>query len=175
MFVGGLWVGRIYDNFGPRYLLLVGTFLHVFGLMMASISTEYYQFILSQGICSPIGASMLFYPAMSAVVTWFWKKRSLALGITASGSSLGGVIFPVMVNKLVGEVGFGWTMRICAFLILGLCVIANLTIKSRIPPHPRPVRAMDFISPLGEPVFAFLCLSMFMFFFGEPFDVPISS
>jgi hypothetical protein len=43
MFAGGIWVGRIYDYHGPRWLLIVGTFLHVFGLMMASISTKYWH------------------------------------------------------------------------------------------------------------------------------------
>jgi predicted MFS family arabinose efflux permease len=43
MFAGGIWVGRIYDNYGPRWLLIFGTFLHVFGLMMASIGTKYWH------------------------------------------------------------------------------------------------------------------------------------
>ena len=134
--------------------------------MMASISTKYYQFLLSQGICSPLGASMIFFPAMSTVVTWFHKKRGIALGLTAVGSSLGGVILPIMVARLVPKVGFGWTMRICAFLILGLLIVSNLTVKSRIPPHPRPVKIMDFISPLREPPFFLLSVGMFLYFFG---------
>jgi nitrate/nitrite transporter NarK len=141
----------------------IGSFLHVFGLMMASISTEYYQFLLSQAVCSPIGASMVFYPSFSATLTWFYKKRGIAVGIAAAGSSLGGVIFPIMVQRLVTEVGFGWTMRISAFLILGLLIIANVFIKSRIPPHPTPVKFMDFIQPLTERVFGLLtivCVSL---------------
>ena len=67
MLFGGIFVGRIFDDFGPRHLLLGGTFLHVFGLMMTSISTQYYQILLSQAICSPIGASMVFYPAFNCV------------------------------------------------------------------------------------------------------------
>ena len=67
MFGGGIWVGRLYDNYGHRYILIVGTFLHVFGLMMASLSNEYWQFILSQSVCSSIGASMLFYPSVNCV------------------------------------------------------------------------------------------------------------
>lgn len=67
MLAGGPFVGKIFDDYGPRYLLAAGTFLHVFGLMMASISTKYYQFLLSQAICSAIGASMLFYPAFTCV------------------------------------------------------------------------------------------------------------
>ena len=43
---------------------------------------------------------MIFYPAMSTVTTWFFKKRAFAFGIIASGSSLGGVIFPIMVSAL---------------------------------------------------------------------------
>ncbi|KIW28242.1 uncharacterized protein PV07_07921 [Cladophialophora immunda] len=166
MFVGGLWVGRVYDNYGPRILLIIGTFLHVFGLMMASISHKYYQFLLSQGVCSALGASMIFYPSMSCVVTWFFRRRSLALGVAATGSSIGGVIFPVMVEKLIPEVGFGWTMRICAFLILGLMILGNLTLVSRIPPMARPVRPMDFVKPFMEGNFALLALGSFLTFLG---------
>lgn len=63
-------IGRFYDRYGPRYILLFGTFFHVFGLMMMSISTEYYQFILSQGVCSPIGISCLFTPCGSLNLIW---------------------------------------------------------------------------------------------------------
>lgn len=76
MLFGGSFVGRIFDDYGPRYLLLVGTFLHVFGLMMTSLSTEYYQLLLSQAICSPIGASMVFYPAFTCVSS-SWLLKSL--------------------------------------------------------------------------------------------------
>jgi nitrate/nitrite transporter NarK len=79
----------------------IGSFLHVFGLIMASISKGYYQFLLSQAVCSSIGASMVFYPAFSATVSWFFEKRAMAFGIAAAGSSLGGVIFPIMVTPAV--------------------------------------------------------------------------
>lgn len=58
-------VGTLFDNYGPRWLVLIGSFLHVFGIMMTSIGTEYYQILLAQGICSAIGASMLFQPRKS--------------------------------------------------------------------------------------------------------------
>lgn len=84
MLFGGTFVGKLFDNYGPRYLLLVGTFLHVFGLMMTSISTKYYQILLSQAICSPIGASMVFYPAFTCVSSNLiarYARRSNSLGI----------------------------------------------------------------------------------------------
>lgn len=73
---------------------MIGSFLHVFGLMMASLSTQYYQVLLSQGVCSAIGVSLIFQPANSVIPSWFNKKRGAAYGIVTSGSSIGGVIFP---------------------------------------------------------------------------------
>lgn len=84
----------------------------------------------------------------------------------ASGSSLGGVIFPIMVERLVGQVGFGWTMRICAFLIAFLLIIANLTVKSRIPPSPKPLDLMEFVRPLTEATYLLVAVGCFLFFFG---------
>ncbi|MCJ1445780.1 MAG: hypothetical protein MMC23_006285 [Stictis urceolatum] len=166
MFFGGPFIGWFFDCHGPRLLLLVGSFLHVFGLMMTSLSTQYYQLLLAQGICSPVGASMVFYSAMNSVVTWFFKKRAYALGITAAGSSLGGIIFPIMMTHLIPQIGFPWAMRAAAFLILGCLVIANLTVRARLPPSPRPFRPRVFIKPLSEAAFGLLSLSSFLIFFG---------
>ena len=143
--------------------------------LLIRISTKYYQIILAQGICSPLGASMIFYPAMSSVGTWFFKNRALAFGIMASGSSLGGVIFPIMVKRLNDSVGFGWSMRAAAFLILGLMTYANLTVKSRIPPTPKPWSIKEFIEPLREVPFFFVVAASFLFFFGMflPFNFVI--
>ncbi len=105
------------------------------------------------------------------------KNRALAFGVMASGSSLGGVIFPISVTKLIDEVGFGWSMRIQAFIILGLMVHANLTVKSRLPPVRKPWTVMEFIVPYKEPPFALMVLASFLFFFGMfiPFTFVILS
>ena len=118
---------------------------------------------------------MIFYPAMSSVGTWFHKKRALAFGIMASGSSLGGVIFPIMVERLNRQVGFGWSMRAAAFLVLALMTYANLTVKSRIPPSKKPWSIREFIQPLTEWPFLCVVMASFLFFFGMflPFNFVI--
>ncbi|KAF4339769.1 major facilitator superfamily transporter [Fusarium beomiforme] len=55
-------VGIIFDRYGPRPLIIGGTIFHVFGLMIASLAETYYQFILSQGVCSAIGVACLYPP-----------------------------------------------------------------------------------------------------------------
>lgn len=166
MLATGPLAGYIFDNYGPRYLLIIGTFMHVFGLMMASISTEYYQFLLSQGVCSAIGACFLFNPAMNCVSTWFFKKRGMAMGLAACGSSLGGVLFPIIVSHMIRENGFPWAMRTCAFLILALCIFANLTLRSRLPPSKRPFSIWAFVRPLTELPMLLTTLAVFFFYWG---------
>jgi hypothetical protein len=45
-------------------------------------------------------------------------------------------------------------------------IVANLTVKSRIPPHPKPLVLMEFITPLTELPFALLTLGSFLIFLG---------
>ena len=81
-----------------------------------------------------MGLCDIFQPSMSSIPSWFDKKRGAAYGIVASGSSAGGIIFPIMVSRLIDRVGYGWAMRIAAFLILGLLVVTCLTVRTRTPP-----------------------------------------
>jgi MFS family permease len=134
--------------------------------MMVSISSEYYQFILAQGVCSPIGTSAIFHGCLTSVSTWFRRRRALALGVTTCGSSVGGVIFPIMVARLIPIVGFGWTMRICGFLSLGLLVIANCTVQSRLQHKRKPFRPMDFVRPLRELPFLLTTAGTFCVYWG---------
>ncbi|KAG9231434.1 major facilitator superfamily domain-containing protein [Amylocarpus encephaloides] len=175
MFLGGPVFGKVFDNYGPRWLLLFGTFFHVFGLMMASLSTQYYQFILSQGVVSACGASAIFFAVMGSCGTWFFKNRAAAFGVMASGSSMGGVILPIFVSKLIPQIGFPWTMRAAAFMILGLLMFSNLFVKSRLTPIVKKIDIMDYIRPLQEPAFMFTCIASFLFFFGTflPFNYVI--
>ncbi|KAL7793874.1 major facilitator superfamily domain-containing protein [Trichoderma ceciliae] len=159
-------IGLIYDKYGPRYLIIGGTFLHVFGLMMTSISDQYYQILLSQGICSAIGVSAIFQPALNSIATWFTTKRGAAYGLLATGSSLGGVIFPIMVSRLIDEVGFGWSMRISALLILALLIVAILTVATHNPPKFQPITLKRMVTPFSEFQFFSLAMGLLLFTFG---------
>lgn len=51
----GAFVGPIYDRGYFRSLLLFGTFMIVFGHMMLSLCTEFWQCLLAQGFVIGIG------------------------------------------------------------------------------------------------------------------------
>ncbi len=133
---------------------------------MTSLCTEFWQFILAQGICSPIGLNCIFQAGTSTIPTWFFKKRGLAFGIMAAGSGLGGVIIPIMASHLIPEIGYAWTLRTFGFMILALMAIAAVTVKSRLPPRPRPFRLHVFVEPWKDTKFVLVTLSGFLYFMG---------
>ncbi|KAK7953556.1 hypothetical protein PG988_014250 [Apiospora saccharicola] len=89
--------GRLYDNYGPRWLLLIGTPLYCFGLMVLSLSTEYWQIFPAQSVISALGSGAIFTASLTSTTSWFFQKRASAFGIVNSGSSLGGVVLPIMI------------------------------------------------------------------------------
>lgn len=129
---------------------------------MASISTKYYQLILSQGLCSAIGLCAVYQPPFTSIPTWFERKRGLAYGIASTGSSIGGVIFPIMISRLITSVGYGWAMRIAAFMMLGLLVITIVTVDSRTPPQPKPMTTRNLIQPFRELPMVLLTFAFFL-------------
>lgn len=85
----GVIIGPIYDAGYVRHLLIVGTFLTVFGMMMTSICTAYWQVVLAQAFCVGIGAGCIYLPSIAILPTYFSTRKALASGIAASGSSVG--------------------------------------------------------------------------------------
>lgn len=88
------------------------------------------------GILGGTGTSLIFTPAISSIGHWFLVKRGNATGIAAAGGSLGGIVFPLMLQSLFPKVGFAWATRIMGFIFIGLLIVANLLIRSRLPPRP---------------------------------------
>ncbi|KAL0766877.1 hypothetical protein CaCOL14_010448 [Colletotrichum acutatum] len=172
MMAMGPVIGQLYDHYGPRYLILAGTILHVFGLMMTSLATQYWQILLAQGVCSAIGVAAIFQPALNTIHGWFNVKRGAAFGLLSTGSSIGGIVFPIMVTRLIKSLGYPWAMRICAFMILGLLIIANLTVKALHPPRPQKVSMDQLIRPFKE--YEFVCVVIGFFLFTYGIFVPIN-
>jgi len=123
--------GPLFDMGFLRALLWLGSFLIVFGFMMASLSHELYQFMLSHGFCVGIGSGLVYVPTVAICVDYFSRYRGLALGVAAIGSSLGSIIYPIMFNRLRPRIGFPWTMRVIGFMALGLLLIALALVRPR--------------------------------------------
>ena len=81
--------GPIYDAGYTRTLLFIGTSLTVVGMMMTSISKNYWETMLAQGVTVGIGCGLLFLPSVVIMSQYFTTKMAFATGIASTGSSLG--------------------------------------------------------------------------------------
>jgi len=135
LFFAGVVAGPLFDLYGARRVLIPTVVLYVFSVMMTSLCKEYYQFILAQGILGGFTSGLVLTPALSIPGQYFSSKRATAMGISVSGSSVGGVIFPEILERLLNHssLGFGWTVRIIGFIILALLTIACVTMVERLP------------------------------------------
>ena len=85
----GAFSGRLLDAglFVPT--LFVGGVLQLLGIFMMSLSTKWYQLLLSQGVLTGIGGGIFFCPSMGLIATYFSGRRALAVGIVTTGNSVG--------------------------------------------------------------------------------------
>lgn len=68
----------------------IGTFAIALGMMLTSICHGYWQSVLAQKVVAGISNGLLCLPSLPIVPQCFPSKRkALALGIVAAGSSLG--------------------------------------------------------------------------------------
>ena len=95
---------------------------------------ELWHFLLTYSTLCGIGSSLIFTPAIGSIAHFFCRRRAATTGLATTGGSAGGIIFPLMLQRLFPEVGFQWATRVVAFLFLFLLCIANLLIRSRLQP-----------------------------------------
>lgn len=133
LFFGGVQVGPIFDTFGVTWLLVPGCLGLVASLVILSVCEKYYQFMLGFAILGGISCSMVFTPCVTVVGHWFYKRRGLATGLSATGGAVGGVVFPLTLIELMPRIGFGWSIRVIALICLVLCLFAFFLVKTRLP------------------------------------------
>ena len=110
--------GWAIDTYGPRRIMMFGMVLFAAGFMMLSFVREVWTFYIAFMLIA-IGASLgSFIALVVAVVNWFRRRRSFALGMLSMGFAVGG--FAATPTALVIE-SIGW--RTAAFAS-GVAVLA---------------------------------------------------
>ena len=150
--------GYFYQVFGA------GMALQMVGIFTTAEATSYWQVLLAQGVCIGIANGLQFCPTLSLLSTYFAKRKGLAIGIVASGSSVGGLIYPSIVRELLPKVGFAWTVRVLGFVTLTTNLLAMAFLRPRLPP--RKSGPLIEWAALREWPFGLYCAGMFLQLWG---------
>ncbi|KAK0212235.1 MFS general substrate transporter [Desarmillaria ectypa] len=140
-FTVGVLSGKLFDQGHFHSLMIGGGLFFLFSSFMLSLVKphQFYQALLAQGFGMGIGMGCMFLPALSIMSHYFRKRRAVAMGIVVASGSLGGVIYPIILNKIFPRegLGFPWAVRFIAFINIAFLVIANLIMKPRWPTRKR--------------------------------------
>lgn len=121
-------------------MVYTGSIGMVFCIMMISLCHSFWQFLLSQGVLLGICMALSTWPMVALVGQYFKRSRAAATGFVVAGSSLGGIVWPIVIDRLLNgtRIGFPWTMRIIGFIMIPCLIFSCVAAKS-----PNPITRRD--------------------------------
>ncbi|KAJ7926158.1 major facilitator superfamily domain-containing protein [Mycena leptocephala] len=158
-------IGRLFDNGWFALPAACASIALVALTILTGECTEYWHFLLCQGFAVGIASGVIFGPTLAIVSHWFKRRRSTALGIVAAGASVGGLIIPILVQKLIPRIGFRWTTRVVALMLFFTTGIMNLCLRRRLAPVKTSGGIFNWRAFKYKP-FSLYTLAVFTCFFG---------
>lgn len=110
--------GVMLDRYPIRWIMAGGTLLFAVGLWVLASTSSITQYIVVFGVTMALANAFAGAAASQTTISrWFTSSRGRALGISAIGTSIGGIAIPALVTWWVET--SGWR---AALENLGLCV-----------------------------------------------------
>ncbi|KAL1995398.1 hypothetical protein VTN49DRAFT_1585 [Thermomyces lanuginosus] len=135
LFFMATFSGRATDGGYFKFTWSLGAIITVVSLFLASLSRQYWQLLLSQGVLQGLGFGLMFCPMLALIPTYFERRRAVAITAIITGCGTGGLIFSLMTNELINRVGFPWAMRTLGFFTLATLLPGFFLLRQRLPPR----------------------------------------
>ncbi|KAF2651150.1 MFS transporter, MCP family, solute carrier family 16, member 10 [Lophiostoma macrostomum CBS 122681] len=164
-------IGPLFDRYGPRPLSTMGLILCVVSYLLMAQCTQYWHFFLDIGVVGGLSTCLLFTSALGTVQHWFLKRRGLATGLAISGGSVGGIVLPLVLQRLLPAVGFAWTARAAAAIYLPFSLAGVVLMTGRFKSEAKLTLLPDLTVLLEARVLALTCG---VFFVELAFFVPVT-
>ena len=162
--IGQPLFSMIAEKYGDRKAIFLGSVLYAVGLILSSyaVTPLAHQFF---GILIGFGIAGMGFGVILAVIgrTTSEKNRSLALGIATSAGSLGQIIGPPVIEKLLQQMPWQEVFMVLAVIVMASMVLLPM-IKSK-PPTAMQGNDLSMSEVLGkalkDPSFAMIFLGFF--------------
>ena len=114
--------GRLYDRYGPKWVILVSTLFMSAGYVGIAFIDSLWEFYICYGLLAAIGFGGASIPLVAALMSnWFEKRRGLAISLAISGNCIGQFLLVPVFTAIV--MNYGW--RISYALIGFIMLIVN--------------------------------------------------
>ena len=122
--------GAMIDRYPVRWIMAGGTLLFAAGLWGLARSTTITEYIVIFGLTMAAGNAFAGPAACSATISrWFIASRGRALGISAIGTSVGGIAIPALVTWWLARHDWRTTLDnlgLCIAFIVLPCVVLTI-------------------------------------------------
>lgn len=123
--IGGIIMGYALDRFGFGVPAVVGAVMVGTGALLVSQIDAAWQLYVIYGVMFGLsGQGSLAAPALANIARWYEHRRGMAVGITASGQSLAGIIWPPIFGWAL--ITLGWRDMYFWFGVFALCTMLPL-------------------------------------------------
>ncbi|KAJ4982601.1 major facilitator superfamily transporter [Stagonosporopsis vannaccii] len=116
---------------GLHMTMVAGLIFQSGGFVGASFATRIWQLHICQGVLIGCGIGFLYIPSLPILSQWFLRRRSLANGVSAAGSGVGGAAFAWSTEAIIQRLGIGWALRITGLIAFTANLAAITTIRDR--------------------------------------------
>src|SRR3990172_710600 len=128
--VEGPLAGWLVDKFGPRHILFGGALLTGLGYLLLAQINSFGAFLLVYVGVISLGFNGGFaHTVITAVNSWFVRRRGFAMSVTLSAFSLGGGILAPFLSFLVQRFGWRTASVVGGLAIWALVMPASLGLK----------------------------------------------
>jgi MFS family permease len=128
------FVGRAMDALPMRVLVAAGAVSMALGLWLASQAHSLWHILAIYALLFPPAMAMTGTLASQTLVArWFHDRRGLAIGVSATGTNLGGMVFPFLVAMWLVDLGWRETLVWLAGLSLVLVIPLGWLVLARTP------------------------------------------
>jgi MFS family permease len=112
-------VGVLLDKLSVRKIFAAGIMFFALGLWLLGQSTTIIQYIVIFGITMALANALAGSMISSAVVSrWFTVNRGKALGVAATGTSVGGILVPGLITVWLPDFGWRGTLENLAIVLI---------------------------------------------------------
>uniref|UniRef100_T1J6J1 Major facilitator superfamily (MFS) profile domain-containing protein n=1 Tax=Strigamia maritima TaxID=126957 RepID=T1J6J1_STRMM len=147
----GIISGMLLKYISIRKIVVLAGVLSSLGLCISALAKTSSMFLLGYGIVLAIGGGLSIVPSRMVLMEYFDKKRNLAIGLSLTGSCVGGICLPPLMERLQVRYGISGTLFIFSGLLLNI-IPAALTFFPRAKnpkPKPREIKINTITSKLS--------------------------
>ena len=127
------FLGREMDRRSIRSLICLGAALMALGFLLISRASALWQVVAVYATLISMGMALAGpLSAQTLAVKWFRARRSFAIGLTTTGTSLGGLLLPPLITYLFLTYGWRVTHQIIGVgIILLVLPLVWRTVRNR--------------------------------------------